>query len=120
MSERCKSCERYEKRLKVLREGRANLWRRGELTEAADKTLAADEQRVIRELEKHQVAQHGGVPAVKGTRAATGAHPNLEEEIRRHAYELYEERGREDGHDLDDWFRAEAEISAKNSKTAVA
>ena len=35
---------------------------------------------------------------------------NLEEEIRRRAYELYEERGREDGHDLDDWLRAEAEI----------
>ena len=39
------------------------------------------------------------------------AHPNLEEEIRRRAYELYEERGREHGHDLDDWVRAEAEIT---------
>jgi len=38
------------------------------------------------------------------------SHPNLEEEIRRLAYELYEGRDREDGHDLDDWLRAEAEI----------
>jgi hypothetical protein len=45
---------------------------------------------------------------------------NLEEEIRRRAYELYEERGCEDGHDLDDWLRAEAEITAKNAKTAAA
>ena len=37
-------------------------------------------------------------------------HPNLEEEIRRLAYELYEDRDRKDGHDLDDWLRAEAEI----------
>ena len=33
-----------------------------------------------------------------------------EEEIRRRAYELYEARGREDGHVLDDWLQAEAEI----------
>ena len=32
--------------------------------------------------------------------------PNLEESIRRRAYELYEQRGREDGHDVDDWVRA--------------
>jgi len=36
---------------------------------------------------------------------------NLEEPIRCRAYELYEERGRQDGHDLDDWLRAEAEIT---------
>lgn len=34
----------------------------------------------------------------------------LEGEIRTRAYELYEERGKEDGRDLDDWFQAEAEI----------
>lgn len=39
--------------------------------------------------------------------------PNLEQEIRLRAYALYEERGREDGHDLDDWLRAEAEHKAK-------
>lgn len=39
--------------------------------------------------------------------------PNLEESIRQRAYALYEEGGREDGHDIDDWLRAEAEISAK-------
>ena len=39
------------------------------------------------------------------------AHPNLKAEIRRRAYEIYEGRGREHGHELDDWVRAEAEIT---------
>jgi hypothetical protein len=120
MSERCKSCERYEKRLKVLREGRTNLWRRGELTEAADKKIAADEQSVIEEMKKHQIAQHGRSPVANAKMPAAESHSNLEEEIRRHAYELYMERGREDGHDLDDWLQAEAEIAIKNSTTAAA
>ena len=34
----------------------------------------------------------------------------LEEEIRLRAYELYEARGRQDGHELHDWLQAEAEI----------
>ena len=39
------------------------------------------------------------------------ARPNVEDEIRRRAYEIYEERGGEHGHDLDDWVRAEAEVT---------
>jgi len=45
--------------------------------------------------------------------------PNLEEKIRRRAYALYEERGREGGHELDDWLRAEEELTAKAAKTAA-
>jgi len=47
------------------------------------------------------------------------ADPSLEEKIRLRAYTLYEERGREDGHDLDDWLRAEAELTAKAAGTAA-
>jgi hypothetical protein len=43
----------------------------------------------------------------------------LEYQIRRRAYELYEERGREDGHELEDWLRAEEEISKKKARTAA-
>lgn len=32
--------------------------------------------------------------------------------IRQRAYELYVARGQEDGHELEDWLQAEAEISA--------
>lgn len=41
--------------------------------------------------------------------------PNIEEEIRRRAYELFEARGGEEGHELEDWLRAEEEI--KGGKT---
>jgi len=33
-----------------------------------------------------------------------------EHEIRTRAYELYEIRGREDGHAQDDWYQAESEL----------
>ena len=42
-----------------------------------------------------------------------------DERVRRRAYDLYEQRGRLDGHDMDDWLQAEAEMSGK-SKTAAA
>jgi hypothetical protein len=41
--------------------------------------------------------------------------PNPEDEIRRRAHELYEQRGREDGHDIEDWLRAEEEVTQKRS-----
>jgi hypothetical protein len=44
----------------------------------------------------------------------------LEYQIRLRAYELYEEGGREDGHELDDWLRAEAEIMQKKARTTAA
>ena len=44
----------------------------------------------------------------------------LEYQIRQRAYELYEARGREDGHELEDWIRAEEEIREKKVRTAAA
>jgi hypothetical protein len=38
---------------------------------------------------------------------------NLEEEIRRRAYELFKERGGEHGRHHEDWLRAEAEVRAR-------
>jgi hypothetical protein len=37
--------------------------------------------------------------------------PPYNQQIRVRAYELFEQRGREEGHDLDDWLQAESEIS---------
>jgi len=45
---------------------------------------------------------------------------NLEEEIRRRPFELYEERGREHGHDIDDWVRAKAEVTGSAVETRAA
>jgi len=45
---------------------------------------------------------------------------DLEEKIRRRAYELYQQRGRVDGHALDDWLQAQAEILEIKAKTTTA
>ncbi len=42
-----------------------------------------------------------------------------EEAIRRRAYELYVDRGMEDGHDLEDWFHAEEEVTSRKSPSLV-
>jgi hypothetical protein len=41
----------------------------------------------------------------------------LREQIRLRASELYEQRGRKDGHDLEDWYQAESEMTPKKVKT---
>ena len=51
---------------------------------------------------------------------ATNDPQQLEHQIRLRAYELYEARGRKDGHALDDWLRAKEEIRGKNFRTATA
>jgi Protein of unknown function (DUF2934) len=35
----------------------------------------------------------------------------IQESMRKRAHEIYEARGREDGHDLDDWLIAESEVT---------
>lgn len=43
-----------------------------------------------------------------------------EELIRIRAYQLYEKRGCENGHDRDDWLQAETEITGKKPAAAEA
>ena len=38
---------------------------------------------------------------------------DMTDQVRARAYELYELRGREDGHDLDDWLLAELQVIQK-------
>ena len=51
---------------------------------------------------------------------AAEARAELEEQIRRRAYELYEQRGRVDGYALDDWLQAEAKVSDIRIKMGAA
>lgn len=44
-----------------------------------------------------------------------GSDAGIRQRIAEAAYELYEQRGREDGHDVEDWLKAEAIV---NSQTA--
>jgi len=46
--------------------------------------------------------------------------PILEHAIRIRAYERYDQRGRTDGHDLDDWLQAECEIKGTQANAAAA
>lgn len=41
---------------------------------------------------------------------------NLEEEIRRRAYQLYEERGHVSGYEQEDWVAAEREVTARYNR----
>ena len=45
---------------------------------------------------------------------------NHQAETRVRAYELYVERGMDDGHDLEDWLRAEKKVLAETSTKAAA
>jgi hypothetical protein len=59
-------------------------------------------------------------PTAPKTRTHTyESNSDLLEQIRRRAYELYEQRGREDGGDLDDWLQAESEVTEKKAQTAA-
>jgi Protein of unknown function (DUF2934) len=42
-----------------------------------------------------------------------------EGDIARRAFELYCDRGREDGHDIDDWLNAERELRDAASSSAA-
>ncbi len=44
----------------------------------------------------------------------------LEQEIRLRAFVHYEARDRKDGHDVDDWLRAEREVTQGQSRAAAA
>ena len=67
-------------------------------------------------------ARRASVPARKrkAAAAASGADdtsaaaeaPTREDRVRELAYSYYEQRGRRDGHDVDDWLRAEASVGA--------
>jgi hypothetical protein len=56
----------------------------------------------------------------KPTLISSTAPEKVSEQIGRRAYELYEARGREDGHDLEDWLRAEQEITGRTARAVAA
>ena len=52
--------------------------------------------------------------------SVTSEPQELEHQIRLRAHELYEARGREDGHEMEDWLHAEEEITHKKARTIAA
>jgi len=54
------------------------------------------------------------------TESAQTTTDQFQAEVRLRAYQLYERRGRQDGHELDDWLQAETELVQKKAKGAGA
>ncbi len=67
------------------------------------KKSAAQRKTAVTPLDQDNSAPQQNVPV-------TQLYPGIEEEIRNRAYELYEERGRQEGFHEEDWIRAEAEV----------
>ena len=59
-------------------------------------------------------------PTKKPPLKAVSEPEQLQDQIRERAYELYESRGREDGHDREDWLRAEEEIAREKVRSIAA
>ena len=68
------------------------------------------------ELSTQAIAENRVQPSSEGRRNIVPI--NLEEEIRRRAYEIYQERGGVPGDEHEDWLRAEREILARYQQTA--
>ena len=59
------------------------------------------------------------MPSLESPIAVAIASGVTEGDIARRAFELYCERGREDGHDVDDWLNAERELREAGSSSAA-
>jgi hypothetical protein len=71
-------------------------------------------------VEMKQEGEHGMKTDFRNKRVATPEPPRIEGEIRTRAYELFEARGREEGHELEDWLRAEEEIVGRKTEAVAA
>ena len=59
------------------------------------------------------------MPSVEPPTAVAIGSDVSENDIARRAFELYCERGREDGHDVDDWLNAERELRDVSTSSAA-
>lgn len=61
-----------------------------------------------------------GKEATKKTTKTLADDPRgVESQIRQRAFELYQERGQEDGHELEDWLLAQQEVTNQKSRIAA-
>ena len=59
------------------------------------------------------INERGSIRQKKEDSGRQATELGIEEQIRVRAYQFFEERGRQEGFDQEDWARAEAEIRAK-------
>jgi hypothetical protein len=89
-------------------------WSRGM---AEKRTKAEKWRRNVERLERREDARREIVD-IREKRQELAA--LLEEQIRQRAHQFYEARGRQSGHEVEDWLNAEAEIRAARRKAPAA
>jgi len=91
---------------------------------ATKRTKADRLQRQTEQLDKRVDRRPDEIEKEPSTLAPKSDEPTvlipIEQQIQQRAYELYEQRGRTDGHDLDDWLQAECEIRGTQANAATA
>jgi len=91
----------------------------------AEKRTKADRlERQAEQLEKRVDRSPDEIEKEPSTLAPKSDKPTvlipIEQQIQQRAYELYEQRGRTDGRDLDDWLQAECEVKGTQANAATA
>ncbi len=61
------------------------------------------------------ISENGGVQTLQAPSNGGSERSGSDEQVRRRAYELWEQRGRQHGRDADDWYRAESEVRGKSA-----
>lgn len=82
-------------------------------TEGAPKKRASRKKTVAAPTEPN--TEQVQVQASSKNAAVPGDNGSSPDEVRRRAYEIWEQRGREHGKHEDDWYRAEQEIRGKSA-----
>ena len=87
---------------------------RGDDLQFALQAIVVDTPAIGNQKDRHVIAAQGRHQSRIANDDGRGGdaffQPTLPEAIARRAYEIYLERGAEPGHDIADWFRAEAEL----------
>jgi Protein of unknown function (DUF2934) len=91
---------------------------------AKKRTKADRLQRQTEQLEKRVDRHPDEIEKKPSTLALKSDEPivliPIEQQLQQRAYELYEQRGRAGGHELDDWLQAECEIKGTQANAATA
>jgi hypothetical protein len=91
---------------------------------ATKRTKADRSQRQTEQLQKRVDRHPDEIEKKSSTLEPKSVEPTvvipIEQQIQQRAYELYEQRGRTDGHDLEDWLQAECEIRGTHANAAAA
>jgi hypothetical protein len=90
---------------------------------ATKRTKADRLERQTEQLEKRVERHPDEIEKKKTTLARKSGEPTvlipIEQQIQQRAYELYEQRGRMQGHDLENWLQAEHELKGRQVKAAT-